>query len=297
MLKKTLLIFNPYSGKGEFKRSLYEVIDVFTRAGHAVTVYPTAASGNASAYIQAHGKSYELIVCSGGDGMINEAVNALMRVKNPPRFAYIPSGTINDFAATLGMPRDAVRAASAIIGGAHRKIDAGAFGDKYFAYVAAFGWFTNIPYSTDQGAKNILGRAAYILEGIMQLANIPTIECAIDIGGETFEGKFALGIIANGTSIAGFKSVTEKGAAIDDGLFEVVLVRSPENLSEHQEIVGALLDQGASTPLVIQRTAKTVAFKSVQSCEWTLDGEFGGEHKDVVIANMHKALSIVAPAE
>ena len=295
MLKKMLLIFNPYSGKGEFKRSLYEVIDVFARAGYAVTVYPTAASGNAESYIKAHGTEYDLIVCSGGDGMINEAVNALMCVKSPPRFAYIPSGTINDFAATLGIPRDAVKTANAIIGGGCREIDAGAFNDKYFAYVAAFGWFTNIPYSTDQGAKNILGRAAYILEGIMRLVNIPTIECVIDVDGETFEGNFALGIIANGTSIAGFKTVPEKGAAIDDGLFEVVLVRSPENFGEHQEILGALLDQGANTPLAIQRTAKTVAFKSAQSCEWTLDGEYGGEHKDVIISNIHKALNIVTP--
>jgi YegS/Rv2252/BmrU family lipid kinase len=297
MMKKLLLIFNPHSGRGEFKKYLFETIDIFTRAGYAVTVYPTAASGNAGAYVRARGRGYDLIVCSGGDGMINEIVNALMRMKSPPSFAYIPSGTINDFAASLGMPREIMKSAYAILDGREAKIDVGIFGEKYFAYVAAFGWLTNIPYSTDQGVKNILGRAAYFLEGIIQLVNITSIDCVIEVDDETLEGNFVLGIIANGTSIAGFRSITESGAAIDDGLFEVVLVRGPVDFAEYQEIIGALLDPQANTPLVIQRTAKRLSFKSAQSCDWTVDGEFGGEHKDVEISIAHRALGIIVPSD
>jgi len=296
IMKKMLLVFNPNSGRGEFKKNLYEVIEIFTRADYEVAVYPTAGSGDAYAYIRERGGGFDLILCSGGDGMINEAVNAYMNMDSPPNLAYIPSGTTNDFAFSLGLPRDVIQSANAVLNGRQGMIDVGAFGDKYFAYVAAFGWFTSIPYTTDTGVKNILGRAAYLLEGIKYITNIPSIECSIDVDGEIINGNFALGIIANGTSVAGFRSITESGGAIDDGLFEVVLVRSPENFTESQEIMSTLLDPQANTPLVLHRSAKKVVFTSAQSCDWTIDGEFGGQHRHIVMENIHHAINIIVSA-
>ena len=295
VIKRMLLVINPKSGRGEIARKLYKVIELFSRAEYEVTVYPTTAAGDAYACIRERACNFDLVVCAGGDGIMNEAVNAYMCVENPPQLAYIPCGTTNDFAITLKIPRKIMESARSILNGQPRRIDIGVLGGKYFSYVAAFGLFTNIPYTTDQNAKNILGRIAYFLEGMKHLNNISSVDCVVNIDGEIIRGNFMLGIIANSTSIGGFRFNVEKNAIIDDGLFEVVFVRSPKNILELQEIIGLLLGTQANSHLYIQRTAKKVEFSSVQPCDWTVDGEFGGRHKDIVIENLHQILNIVLP--
>ena len=318
-MKKMLLVFNPKAGRGDFVRNLYKVVELYTRAGYEIVVYPTGGSGDAHEFILERGAAFDLVVCSGGDGMINEAVNACMRIQNPPPLAYIPSGTVNDFAATLKFPRDILKSARFVVTGQPRMIDAGVLSspvevpgekyfskEKYFSYVAAFGLFTNIPYTTDQKAKNILGRTAYFLEGIKYLANVPSVKCVIKVdeeasganpGNNTIEGNFMLGIIANATSIGGFRFNVEESAAIDDGFFEVIFIHSPKNIIELQEIVAALLGNQTDPQLVIKRRARKIEFSSAEPCDWTLDGEFGGRHENLTITNLHKKLNIVLPKQ
>jgi YegS/Rv2252/BmrU family lipid kinase len=293
-MKKILLVFNPKSGRKEFVRRLYEVINLFSRAKYVVTVYPTTAFGDANTIIKEQGKNYDLIVCSGGDGIINEAVNAYMHINNPPHLAYIPSGTTNDFAVSVGIPRDILKAARSILEGQVRKIDIGAFGDKYFSYVAAFGWFTKVTYTTDQNTKNIFGHAAYIFEGIKHFNNIPSIDCTIHIDNEIVEGNFALGIIANGSSVGGYQKIVNKNSAIDDGLLEVLIAQKPNNFQERQEIINTLLGTQKKSKLVIKRTAKKIKLLS-QPCDWNIDGEFGGRFENIEIENLHHAVKIILP--
>jgi len=295
-MKRILLIFNPKSGRREFVRSLYEVIDIFSRAKYEVAVYPTTTGGDANTFIKERGTNFDLIVCAGGDGMMNEAVNAYMNTKNLPQLACIPTGTTNDFAISLGLPREIIKAARSILKGEPRKIDVGAFGDKYFSYVAAFGWFTNVPYTTDQNVKNIFGRAAYFFESIKHLNNAPSIDCAIKIDDEIVNGSFTMGITANGTSVAGYQKIGNKDAAIDDGLFEVIIARKPHNLADFQEIINTMLGTQKNSDLVIKRTAKKLKF-TTQPCDWTIDGEFGGRFENITIGNLHLALNIVLPQE
>ena len=301
-MKKMLLVFNPKAGRGEFIRKLYEVIDLFSRTKYRVEVYPTIARNDAKSYIQEHGSGFDLIVCSGGDGTVNEAVNACMCMKKLPILAYIPSGTTNDFAKTLKLPNNIVKSAQYILNGQPHIIDVGALlspkqelNVRYFSYVAAFGLFTNVSYITDQKTKNILGRIAYILESIKQLRNIPSIDCIINIDGEIINGKFVLGIITNATSIGGFQFFFEKNVALDDGYFEVVLIRKPKNILERQEIINTLCNSQSNSNLVILRTASRIDFSSTHSCDWTVDGEYGGQHKEITLENQHQALNIVMP--
>ncbi len=174
-MKRLLLVFNPKSGRGEFAKSLYPVVDMFTRSDCEVVVFPTAAEGDAYKCISERGAGFDLIVCAGGDGMVNEAVNACMRAEPSPTLGYIPTGTTNDFAVSLGIPGNIMDAAQTVLNGKVCRIDVGRFCDRYFAYVAAFGNFTDVPYSTPQNAKNIFGRAAYFFEAIKQLGNIKAI--------------------------------------------------------------------------------------------------------------------------
>ena len=306
-MRKMLLVFNPKAGRGEFARKLYNVIDLFSRANYQIEVYPTNASGSAKTYIQTYGANFDLIVCSGGDGTMNEVLNAYMKLTNstseftppgvftPPQLAYIPSGTVNDFASTLKLPRNVMQSVKSILNGRPRMIDIGLFGNRYFSYVAAFGFFTDIPYLTDQKAKNVLGRAAYFLESFKHLGNIPAIDCVIKIDGEIIEGQFMLGIIANSTSIGGFKFNFNKNAAIDDGFFEAIFLQAPKNFIELQDIIKTLQDIKTNSNFFIKRSAKEIEFSSSQLCDWTIDGEFGGKFYNVNIKNIHNAINIVVP--
>ena len=295
-MKKMLLVFNPKAGRREFTRKLYQTVNLFTRAGYELVVYPTGKNGDAFSLISERGPDFDIIVCSGGDGIVNEAVNAYMSGKTFPPLAYIPSGTTNDLAVALGLPLNIMGAAKAVLDGSPRMFDIGKFGDKYFSYVAAFGLFTEATYTTDQNAKNMFGRIAYLLEGIKQLANIRKFECSIAIDGETIAGNFILGIITNSSSVGGFRVQSDGNSSMDDGLFETIFVRSPDNSAKQSELMTALSGPPVPSEMIIQRSAKRVVVTSAQPINWTLDGEYGGQHTEVVIENLPRAMGIIVPA-
>jgi len=294
--RKMLLVFNPRSGMQNFPGHLFEVVNKFTSVGFIVTVYPTQAPGEVGKIVADFAGEYDCLVCSGGDGTIGEAIDALMSLKKRPAFGIIPSGTINDFASSLGIPKD-IGAASDIIAGASPKaLDVGRFDKKHFSYVAAFGMFTDVPYATPQNAKNLFGKLAYFLEGVKRFGSVESFRCEFVLDDEAVTGNFALGIIGNARLIAGIKLPAEMGAQMDDGLFEVILVRKARTLKEHQEIISALLTQEENELLTI-RKAKNITFSSAKPVAWTLDGDFGGEYTAADIKNLRHALEIIVPAK
>ena len=296
--KNMLLVFNPKAGKGEFGLNLFEVVDLFTANGYVVTTYPTQAEKEALAIIAQRGTDYDSIVCAGGDGTLNEAISGLMSLPEArrPAFGYLPCGTTNDFATSLALPRDVLQAARIVVEGQTREIDIGCFGDCYFSYVAAFGMFTSIPYDTAQERKNVLGHAAYVLEGIKQLGSIKAYECTVRLDSREFTDRFILGIISNSTSVGGFKLFSDEKIRMDDGAFEFVFLKQPESLLDLQNIVASLLGRPRQTNSILAGKASRIEISSPELLSWTLDGEFGGKGVTALIENRTRALRILAPA-
>lgn len=295
-MRKMLLIYNPKSGRQEFALNLADVVNKFTQAKFLVTVYPTQREKDSISIIRRYADKFDTIVCSGGDGTINEVLNAVMSLKNAPPVGYIPSGTTNDFAHTLGIPSDILLAADVIINGEVKSIDAGLFCNKYFAYVAAFGLFTDVPYATSQTFKNIFGHMAYILEGAKRLTSINPIYCDIDIDGEAFSGDFILGIISNSSYIAGLKT-SDSFMLLDDGLFEIVLIKNPENFIDMQKILFSINTNQLNDDWTIYRRAKSIKIKTKKAIKWTLDGEFGGKIRNATILNYPRKFKIYTQRE
>jgi len=294
--KTLLLIFNPKAGVQTLRARLFDVVDAFTAAGYLVTVYPTQAAGEVGTTVAALGAAYDLLVCAGGDGTVSEAINAIMDMaEKPAAFGFIPSGTVNDFAVSLGVPTDVVTAAEVILNGAPRLVDVGRFDEKHFIYVAAFGLFTDVSYSTSQSAKNWLGKVAYFLEGAKRVGQLIAYSCEFDIDGEYIAGEFIFGAIANTHSIAGIKMPTGMNAQMDDGLFDVILIKKPENLKDGQEIIASLLAHEEKSPYVTFRKAKKIDFHAFQEVPWTLDGDFGGEFYRAEIVNLQQAAAVITP--
>lgn len=297
MQRKTmLLIYNPTSGQQLFPQNLSEVVNQFTKNGFLVTVYPTQAPRDAYHMTLEYSAGYDYLVCSGGDGTLNETIDALMQLGRRPTFGYLPSGTTNDFAASLGIPKDVLEAAGVVTHGEARPFDIGRFGDEYFSYVAAFGLFTDVSYGTSQGMKNALGHLAYLLEGAKRLASIRSYACTFKLGTEKITGKFIFGMVTNSLSVGGFR-IHREGSVVqmDDGLFEVLLLRKPRSFIDLQNVIASILNQEIYTDSLIIRKVSELTVVSEEPLSWTLDGEFGGELAEVRIQNLHNAIEIMMP--
>ena len=298
--KELILLVNPKAGKAEVKHHLMDIVDILVKAGWQVMIRTTQYSGEVTDLIKAEGKQYDMVVCAGGDGTLNEAVRGLIDLDTQPMLGYIPAGTTNDFATSLNLPKnDLLKAAEIVASGVPFRCDAGLFNLRPFVYVAAFGIFTEVSYSTSQHSKNVLGHAAYILEGIKSLAEVKTHELVIATDGEVISGEFVFGMVSNSVSVGGFKMNSKSKIEMNDGLLEVVLVRKPRNPIELQGAIAALLrndfttlDEHRATCLYTFRTKKLQVF-SKEPVSWTLDGEYGGDLQNVTISVKPEAYSIM----
>ena len=298
MKDKLLFIFNPRAGKGTYTSRLVDVLGTLSNGGYRVEAFPTQKHGDAVARAMNAEDDITMIAAAGGDGTLNEVINGLHAAGRRLPVGYIPVGSTNDFAASLELPGDPVKAAELIVKRNTRGIDLGLFNDSIFVYVAAFGAFTNVAYETDQTLKNIFGHAAYILSGVKAIGEIKAYPMKVTVfddaaGEETVsEGNFIYGMITNSISVGGFRNITGKYVALSDGLFEVTLIREPKDILGLQAIISTLLGSNTSTPLVETYKTSYISFSTDAPIPWTLDGEFGGSHQDVSIRNLKKALQI-----
>ncbi len=293
--KKMLFIFNPYSGKGQIKNSLVSILDTFVKAGYQLDVHVTQKTGEATKIAKERAKDVDYIVCSGGDGTMHEVVNGLMQLPKEERkpLGYIPAGTTNDYGRSLKVPKDMKKAAQMVVKKQPLPTDIGKFNNDYFTYVAGFGIFTAVSYTTPQDTKNMLGHSAYIIEGMKSLADIEACHVKVICDEYTEEGDYLAGLVTNSISVAGTKLVPGKDASLDDGLFEVMLVKNPENpLVLAQVLTEFLQENPTNNSYVIRFKTNKIRFETTKPVDWVLDGEFGGNLSEVNIEVEEDGLNI-----
>lgn len=277
--QKLMLVINPTAGKNRARDHLFMLTNYFFNHNYHVTVFPTQTKGDACRYVAEFAMNYEALVCVGGDGTLNEVVTGLMlcQPEERPRLGYIPAGTTNDFANTLGISSDMELSAQQFCNGSPFQCDIGQFNGRYFTYVAAFGLFTEVSYGTPQPLKNALGHAAYILEGVKSLTSIQSYHLKLICDDEQAEDDYIYGQISNSTSIGGIMDIGHTGVQLDDGLFEVLLIRMPTNVIELNNIISSLMFQKINdSQFIYFRHAKSVTVIADHPLPWTLDGESGG---------------------
>mgnify|MGYP002771996455 CR=1 FL=1 len=291
--RRLLFVFNPRSGKGQIRNKLLDIVDAFVKDDYEVTIHPTQAPQEARSIVTEKAGRYDLVVCSGGDGTLDEVVSGMMRREEKVPIGYIPTGSTNDFANSLKIPKDMMKAAQTAVGGTPFQCDVGNMNGKYFVYIAAFGLFTKVSYDTPQEWKNLLGHAAYILEGAKSLSSIQSYPMHVECNGEVFDGDYIYGMITNSTSVGGFKNMTGPNVQLDDGLFEVTLIKMPKNAIELHEILRSLTTQKDETDLIYSAKTSEIHITSQEEVAWTMDGEYGGTHTEVLIKNEHQAIDIM----
>lgn len=301
-MKKLLYIYNPAAGRRTAKASLSDVVEVFSRQGYEITVHPTQGRGDATRTVLEDGGGFDRVVCCGGDGTLNETVQGLLALPadKRPVLGYIPAGTTNDFSRTLELPRTLPELAEAAGAGTPRPIDVGEAAGRPFTYVAAFGLFTDVSYSTPQANKNLLGHFAYLLEGMGRLASIPSYHMKVSTrSGTEVEGDFIYGMVGNTVSVGGLVNLPRDKVLLDDGRFEVILIRQPKTAKDWQSILTALTTLELSKDgegAVVGFSAGEVTFACDAPVAWTVDGEFGGEQQITTVRNLPRALTIACGA-
>ncbi len=291
--KNMLFVFNPNAGKGEIRSKAVRIMQLFSKAGYNLSVYPTSCPGELPNIIKSRGREAERIVCCGGDGTLNETVTGLMELEPRPPLGYLPAGTVNDFASGLGISKDLETAANAVVNGSPFDVDIGQFEQRYFTYVAAFGAFTEVSYQTSQQSKNILGRMAYILEGLKSISNLKSYRVHIKYDGGLVQGNYLFGMISNASSVGGMKLLDNTQISMNDGMFEVLLIQKPDSLTSLPHIINAILLHDYSSPSIISFHTRKITLLCEDEMPWTLDGEYGGISKKVEIENLHLALRII----
>ncbi len=293
--KKMLFLINPKSGKAQIKNHLLKLVDIFIKNGYEVTVHITQKKGDAVKVAAAGTDAYDILVCSGGDGTLDEVVTGMVKSGKTIPVGYIPAGSTNDFANSLKLPKNMERAAEVVVSGTPFLCDLGTFNNEVFVYVAAFGMFTEVSYGTGQELKNLLGHMAYVLEGAKHLTNIKSYKMRFTHSGGVIEGDFIYGMVSNSVSIGGFKNLTGKNVALDDGEFEVTLIRRPKNPIELNKLITALIDKNVENEFIYWFKTAKLKVESKSEIAWTLDGEFGGNHKKAVIENCKGTMEIMVP--
>ena len=295
-MKKLLYIYNPAAGRKTAKINLSNVLEVFARQGYEITVHPTQDRGDATAAARDQGPEYDRVVCCGGDGTLNETVRGILELprERRPVLGYIPAGTTNDFSRTLELPKTPPELAEVAGEGVPRVIDVGEAEGSLFTYVAAFGLFTDVSYSTPQVNKNLLGHFAYVLEGMGKLSNIPSYHMRVaSAEGYEVEGDFIYGMVGNTVSVGGLVNLPRDKVLLDDGRFEVILIRQPKSAKDWQSILTALTTLKPSEDGVVTGfVSGDITFTCAQPMAWTVDGEFGGEQEVTRVRCLPQALTM-----
>ena len=296
MNKKLLFIVNPRAGQMKAEKQLGGILEIFCGAGYLPTVFMTEYSGHAVEAAASCGADYNLVVCAGGDGTLNETITGLLNAGLRVPIAYLPCGTTNDLGTTLGLSRDIFEAAHTAVGEYSRELDIGRFNYRNFVYTASFGAFTKASYTTPQAMKNALGHLAYVLEGAKEVWSLKAVNARIKTDAGDFEGEYLFGSITNSTSLAGILTIDKSTVKLDDGLFEMMLVEKPANALEYSKLLNQVLAKRFDDKLKLYKVSR-VEIETDEDLDWTLDGEQAVGKRRFVIQNLNRAVTIKVPIE
>lgn len=295
-MEKIFLVGNPCSGTMKLKNNLLEIVRIFSYAGYLVTVYPTKYRGDATEAVSKLSDEYSTIICCGGDGTLNEVISGIMLNKNSYKLGYIPAGTLNEWSSSLHISKNILTAAKDIVDGRVIPLDIGLFDNKFFTYTASFGAFTDASYSASQEVKNVLGQAAYFFQGIKSLGNIKPYHITFMHDDMQITGDFLFGAITNSLSVGGIIKLDESQVKLNDGMFEVLLIRKPSSVAKLNGVITGILTKDFSSPCFEFFKTNELGITTETPFSWTLDGEEGTPSScNFTIKNLRSAISFYVP--
>ena len=296
--KKLLFIMNPKAGLMQAPKYMADIIDRFSGAGYLTQVLMTKAGGDSKNFAAEYGGEADVVVVSGGDGTLNGVIDGLINGGHKTPIGYIPAGSTNDFANSIGLPKSIMECVDVVINVKPQAVDIGSFNGRYFSYVASFGAFTSTTYTVPQNIKNIMGHSAYVMAGVKELAHIKPIHARVTLEKGTpdeqvHEGDYVLGGVCNSRSIGGIVNLQKLDVDMNDGLMEVILIRMPKDLIELSDITSSILGGSFKSHQIEKYSVHKVTFELDENVHWTLDGEYEKGSGVCEIDTLESAISLI----
>lgn len=289
-----MMIINPAAGKGEYRKGLPEALKILADAGYEPHIYFTEHAGHATELAAEHGGEYSTVLCLGGDGTLGEVIAGLMELEVRPQVGYIPIGTANDIARTLGLVKgDIELGARRFVKGKPLPFDTGKRSGGYFNYVAAFGAFTEVSYGTPQNAKRSLGELAYLIGAVKSLKSLKPRHVKVVYDEGELEGEFLYGGVTNSYSVGGVVDLPKDLVDLGDGLFELIMIKKLPGLGALLKLAAKVLTHDLSSDYIVIRQTKKATFIFDEPEPWALDGEEGAPCTEVTFENCHRAVEII----
>ncbi|WP_203248542.1 diacylglycerol kinase [Sporosarcina beigongshangi] len=295
-MKRARIIYNPTSGREIFRKHLGEVLEKLEKAGYETSCHATTCEGDATeAARQAVERGFDLIVAAGGDGTLNEVVAGISSFDKRPKVGLIPTGTTNDFARALRIPRDIDAAVDIIVRGETIPVDVGLMNDRHFINIAGGGRMTELTYDVPSKLKTVLGQLAYYLKGIEMLPSIHSSHVRIEYDGQVFDDEAMMFLVGLTNSIGGFEKLAPN-SSINDGKFTLLILKKC-NIAEFIRVVSlALRGEHLGDPLVISSAAEKITITSSEEVLLNLDGEYGGV-LPATFQNLYRHIDMFAPLD
>jgi lipid kinase, YegS/Rv2252/BmrU family len=287
-------LVNPVAGMQTILSDIADVMQVFLSAGHKVEMTKTKADVSVKELLETNLTGEEdMIICSGGDGTLNETISALLQMGKDIPIGYLPAGSTNDFSMGLNISKWPIEAAQNILNGTEKRLDIGKFEEKYFVYVASFGAFTQASYQTTQDMKNVIGHLAYLIECMKEIQNLKSYHVRVETETEVFEGEYLFGAVTNAVSLGGVIRLTDMGTDFGDGEFELILVKEPRDLIELSRVLIALMAGNTTDELIVKAKGRKFKFSCDEAIPWSLDGEYAQGNEQIEIENIHGAYRLM----
>lgn len=291
-MKKLLFIVNPKAGLKKNRNYIDEAVQVFEEAGYKVGIKYTKKRLDGTNIAREHGARVDLVVCMGGDGTLNEVIQGMAEKEITTPLGYIPAGSTNDFAASLGLSSNPKTQAEFIVSHEAKPLDMGMFNGRYFVYTASAGIFTETSYSTPQKMKNRLGHFAYILHGSRELFRIRSLKLKIELEHTTHEGKYIFAAINNATKVGGIMKLDKEAVEFNDGEFELMLVEFPKNPVEFIRLAVKIFTQQFTGKITLEKI-KSARITDCTDIDWSPDGEKEKGRAVVDFKVIHDAVNFI----
>lgn len=298
MSKKLLLLVNKKSGKETIEKYVPKIVEEFQNNDYEVDTMYTKITNNATQIIEHYDKDFDLVVCCGGDGTLNQTISGLTNINKKVSIGFIPLGTANDFAKNFKLPENVLGLPKNILTYKKEKCDTGKFNDKYFNYVAAFGFCTEVSYTTKKSLKKRFGKKAYYMTALKSIFKMKPHKVKLKYEDNIIEDEFIYGGISNSCSIAGFKWLNREDIDLGDGKFEAIFVKKPKNPFQTLKIANTILfskNYQESKEFVYFQTGD-LKVEIDEEVPWTLDGEYGGSCKEVNINALRQNVEFMVPS-
>lgn len=277
-LKRIKIIENPSSGRQAVDRRLERLTRLLLDDGWTVQKFRTEKKNDAMLETMRTCEGHwDLILACGGDGTINEVATGIAKSKKKIPVALLATGTVNDFATHLEIPKTVEEFYQMIVQGEYIDVDLGKMGESYFVNVAAGGLLSNVGYQVLPERKLVLGRLAYYLEGLKEITLQGFEPIHIEIESEEYTGEedALLFLISNSQSIGGFKKIAPK-ADVSDGLFDVIIIKNSDIMNMANIFFSIFTGDHINHPDVLYFKSNKIKIKSKEEVPIDIDGEYGG---------------------